>query len=724
LAIAHHSDGQRKALARETARVLLIPRPVVRQPLGDCEWLSHYLPQVFYHPWTDSRRMLVEEIGRCLRYGTRKCVAAPRGDGKSTVTKYLALKYALDREVHFSLLLAATGGKANGVLADIKRQLRNVANDKLRSAYPVETHVARYVGTAPSKANNCVAAVLEDVLESSGLSLAELNRLSTKERQSLAMECSQSVRVEWKQDVIVLPHWEHDERSGSILMALGITSDGVQGCNHNDIRPSFVMLDDLDSRDSLAAVDGKIAGKIETIIDHTVAGLGGPGRRLGQVMLCTIPSRNSVAFRYSDPQEKPAWSGVRVPRIKRWPTHRTMWDEYLHKRQHGKKTFGQDGKPIDPHGREAFRYYRDNRAEMDAGAELSNEYDYESDELPDGTPKHLSALQKCFDYIADNGMDSFLTEHQNDPPEPESSADKLHLSAYHVQHNCLSGLDRRLVPDGSALVTCGADVQKRGLHWVVVAWSNEGSGCVIDYDFYEFATSGKDAADCELAILDGLWAWHEMLEANPYTTADGEVHDIGLALIDMGWKDESWATQPVQRFCSQLGYKTFMPSKGTPSYRRPKASQGMVVGENWHCQFPDPFVAMNSDHWKLKVHEGYLLERGKPGSLSLFNHPSVDGRPNRNYHLSYAKHILAESWETKLAPGFKRPETKWWHYGKPNHYFDATYQAIVARSVRGLNVLSAAHEPTTHETKTTEASKPPPVTQERQTERRRMTFRR
>lgn len=689
------SDAERKSSTRAAVRDLKVPpvkEPARREDLRNDppEWLRFYLPHVFYNPFTPSQLRQIEEFTSALRYGSRKCEAAPRSDGKSTIIKYLTLMLELERLNEFTLVLAATGEKSHRMLGDIKRQLRNTRCKNLHDDYPLETTVARYIGSAPARAHNVTAG-------------------------------GRPIRVEWQQNLIVLPSYE-DEDLGGIIMSHGITSDAVQGCNYNDIRPSFVILDDLDSRDSLAAVDGKIAEKIETIIDHTVAGLGGPGRRLGQVMLCTIPSRNSVAFRYSDPTEKPAWSGVRSPRILKWPTRKDLWDEYMHLRSKGKGTFRPDGKPIDPHGREAHRFYEANRAAMDEGAELSNVYDFEADIMPDGTPKHLSALQKCYDYISDNTLPSFLTEHQNDPPADDQDANKLILTAHHIQHNCLSGLERRIVPDGTVLMTLGGDLQKRGIHWVLIAWNEQSAGCIVDYDFFSFGTEGRDAADCELAILEGLWAWHAALQEHPYLKADGELVPIDLALLDMGWKDESWNTQPVQSFCNALGNREFMPSKGMANYRRPKESRATVIGDNWHVTFPAPFVAMNSDHWKLKVHEGFLCDRGATGSLSLFNQPLIDGRPNRNFHLSYSKHILAESWETRTVPGFRRPETKWWHFGKPNHYFDATYQAIVARSVRGLNVLAAAQVPGTTQSTPAQPSEQPPRPEANS--RRRINFRR
>lgn len=668
-------DAERMAAKRRAERDLVV-KPVAdpeRRALlrdDDCEWLLTYFPHVFYHPFTPARKQLVEEIGAALRYGSRKCVAAPRGDGKSTITKYLSLKYGLERQVEFTLILAATGDKANKMLGDIKRQLRNPRATVLAADYPLETTVARYIGSAPARANNVTA------------------------------NGGRPIRVEWKEDLLVLPRFE-DEGLGGIMSSLGITSDAVQGCNYNDIRPSFVILDDLDSRDSLAAVDGKVAGKIETIIDHTVAGLGGPGRRLGQVMLCTIPSRNSVAFRYSAPDQKPAWSGVRIPRIKSWPTAKSLWDEYIHKRQKGKATIGSNGKPVDPFGREAFAFYRDNFEAMNAGYAVSNEFDFESDEMPDGTPKHLSALQKCYDYIADNGMDSFLTEHQNDPPPDEADADRLVLTAHHIQHGCLSGTPKGIVPDGTVLLTMGADIRKTQLHWSAIAWSESAAGVIVDYGIFDFGTDGRAAADCELAILEGLWSWHQKLEESPFMKADGEIVDVDLCLIDMGWKEETWNTQPVATFCNGLDtfphrlMRKFMPSKGIPNYRRPAASPTIRIGDNLHIDLDATkskaescFVALNSDHWKLKVHEGFLCAAGEPGSLLMYQYGDRDGHPNRTEHLSFSKHILSESWETKAAPGFRRPETKWWSSKKPNHYFDATYQAVAARAVRGLHAIA------------------------------------
>lgn len=656
-------DADRMAAARASKRDLMVleVRDAKRRAAceaDDCEWLRVYCPKVFYNPFTHHQKRIIEDCGESLRYGTKKCKAAPRGDGKSSIVKYLALKYCLARDVRFPLIGAATKEKAKKLLASLQRRLSMRAQTTLSDDYPLETTIARYVAPWPSRGRNVTA------------------------------NGQRPIHVEWDSTHVILPTWEDEEPLGPILLALGITSDELQGCNILDVRPDFVLLDDLDSRDSLASEDGLMAGKIEELVDKTVPGLGGQNRSLGVFMLCTVTSRESAAYKYSDPTQKPSWSGERIAAILKWPDRRDLWDIYIEYRQWGKQTLGDNKQPVDVFGRKAHQHYLDNREAMDSGADLSNPENYERDILPDGSQKQVSGLQRCYDYIADENMDSFLTEHQNDPPAVEGFT-QLKLTSYHIQHNCLSGLDRRIVPDGTVAITGGADVRKLGLDYVYVASNDQGATCVVDYDFFEFQTEGRKAADCELLILEGLFSWHAEMQGFPFVTATGDELFPDLTLIDAGWKEESWNAQPVQMFCAQVGLGEFMSSKGMSPYYQPKPSRHIVLGDNWHWDESQCLAFLNADHWKLKVHEGFLADNGEPGSLRVFDPPLIDGRQNRNFHLSFAKHILAETWETRFVPGFKGARTGWWKSPKPNHKLDATYEALAARSMRGISVLQS-----------------------------------
>lgn len=106
------------------------------------------------------------------------------------------------------------------------------------------------------------------------------------------------------------------------------------------------------------------------------------------------------------------------------------------------------------------------------------------------------------------------------------------------------------------------------------------------YDFFGFLTENRPASDCEVLILDGLFAWHEARQQPPVASSTGETLFAELSLIDTGWKHESWNTRPVAVFCSQVGYGFFMPSKGESPYRRPQDSARLIIGDDWHVSFP------------------------------------------------------------------------------------------------------------------------------------------
>lgn len=671
---------RKRQLARDLS-VELQPKNPERRAAAEADdllWLRTYLPNVFYNEFTEDQAAIVHECGAALQYGLKKCKAAPRGDGKSSVVKYLALKYALTKKIRFALIVAATCSKAEKILASIKAKLRSPVNKALHEDYPLECSVARYVAPAPSRANN----------------------VTVETRQ---------VHVEWKPDWVILPTFV-GETMGPIIMSLGVTSDDIQGCNVYDVRPDFVMLDDLDSRDSLAAEDGKVAQKIEEVIDKTIAGLGGPNRRLGQYMLCTITSRKSAAFRYSDPTVKPAFSGSRISRIKQWPHDKVRWDQYIELRQDGQTTLGDDGKPRDPYGRAAFQHYAQHKDQMDAGAILSNPFDYDSDVTPDGTPAQLSALQKCYDYISDFGMDSFLTEHQNDPPQ-ESGLIDSQITPARIQKQ-VNGFSQRQIPPNCSLIVRGIDVGKYHIHVVVraVEDGNTPTMHTIDYRILDVAGTevGSDVGLDE-AIKRTLFNLAESEDAI-YYHVDGQEAEADLTLVDARYRK-----QAVCEACAELSAmgKDWRPAMGAGTtagsngLRRftPKQKKSRLVkpGHGWYITRESGdywLVVMDTDRWKEFEHDRWLSDPSMPGALLLFGmkgdrFKSADQRK----HTSYAHHITNEREVEEVIKGVLK---KYWKRKGANHYLDASYMCSVGMAMKGIRLMpsetrrtqSAASRPT------------------------------
>jgi hypothetical protein len=677
------ADATRMSESRARARDLTIPSvfdPKRRAACeaDDCEWLRVYLPGVFYNPFTDRQKRTIEACGAVMRYGTKKCTADERGGGKSSTIKYLALKYALGRQLKFPLAVAATHKKAGDILDGIKRHLSLRTISPLSQDYPVECAVARYVNPWPSRARNVTA------------------------------NGRRVINVEWGADTIILPTFEDEEPLGPILRALSITSDDLQGCNIYDIRPDFVLLDDLDSRDSLASEDGKIAGKIEETIDKTIAGMAGQSRSLGIYMLCTITSRKSAAFKYSDPTIKPAYDGERIAAILAWPERADLWKEYIELRQWGTQTRGEDGRAIDPFGRKAHQHYLDNDEVMNAGAELSNPFNFNATILPDGSQQQVSSLQRCYDYIADHGMASFQTEHQNDPPEDEGTAESgINQKLVQTQ---MSGVPRGVIPDGCTVLTHTCDVGKlKGFNWVVRAFKPDGTGYTIDYGTMDVrgARWGTDEG-LDRALFDAVKRRMDEFTAADYRTAAGDkIPDKHtLSLFDARWQTDAICS--AVKSCG-LGVKAFMgigASSGcvkgrfrdvtvNSSTRRKCGTDGAyeelkigAYGKLW-------VVHADTDRWKEFEHSRWMTATDRPGCMFLFGTPTQGigllGEDERvHVESQYAKHIVSEILaEVEHKGALVR---KFISKSSAHDYLDASYMGHVAAAMLGIRILGAVKE--------------------------------
>lgn len=668
------SDAARKQRSREQERIRLIPPvkdPERRRQLGedDAAWLRHYISDVFYNPFTDDQLAIIEECGHTLRYGVQKCKAAPRGDGKSSIVKYLMLKYALYRQVKFPLVVAATFGKAQKTTNAIKARLASKTDTVLTEDFPLECAISRYVHPWPSRARNVVASPCNQF----GVPI------HTDEKGN---PIPRPVNVEWgsADGYFILPTWADEEPVGPIIMSIGWESDELQGCNVLDVRPDFVMIDDLDSRDSLAAEHGKVAGKIEECIDKTIAGMGGQSRRLGQFMICTITSEVAAAYKYSDPKIKPGWNGERVRAVKKWPDRMDLWEKYI---QLWQAAPHED----DQFHRNAHRFYLENREEMDAGAVVSNPNNYDANELPDGSQKEVSNLQRCFNAIAKTSREAFDTEYQNDPP---MRADQLRVKVepYHVQR-CATETPRRRVPGDANLIVCGIDVRKTELHSTIMASTERSRHQIVDYDADPHGSTETTVEQAEGLILEGLHRLADKWEQDPLKDEEGHEMSIQLTLIDKGWVGnwtedgviKSWASQPVESFCMERGLHTYLPAKGAPNYRSPAPGKGVIIGDNWHinkgkgAERQCDEVIWNANHWHLLVEELFLLPSDDPDKFSLF----APERGVWSNHKAFGSHITTGATELKdmLSRGSRTRKPKFVR----DHWWDCAAMMLVAQSV-------------------------------------------
>jgi phage terminase large subunit GpA-like protein len=364
----------------------------------------------------------------------------------------------------------------------------------------------------------------------------------------------------------------------------------IRGLIINGMRPDFVLIDDPETRES-AASPHQIAVRSQSI-DRDIAGLAGPTKRIARVMLCTIQNRYCLAYQYTDSKQKSSWSGKRFKMLETFPDNTAMWEEYIVRRQEAQRNG-------DKEGREATQYYLDNRKQMDAGANVSNPARLDATKMQDGWQIEVSALQHCYNIICDYGMESFLSECQNDPSE-ETGPETMGITAARVASR-MSGLEQGEWHPHHNLVTVGIDLGKYLCHWVMIGWQDNCIGNVVDYGILEVNGVGTqtDSQASEIALFNSLVRWRsDMLEVGK---------PLDMVLIDSGD-----FTKTAYQFIREVGGAPFMVSKGISSsnFYVGKRSKDRIPGENWYASLQKQeniwLYLLDTDYWKQFVHERFM----------------------------------------------------------------------------------------------------------------------
>jgi len=629
-------------------------------------WLRYYFPEIFTQPFTAQQKEMAAAILSAAKYGGDQAIAAPRGEGKTTIVECVVIYCVLTGALAFPVIFSATGPDAERILRNIKGRIDGTESDRLAADYAEVCGPAAALEGLPNRANGQIAT----------------GRIGDQ-----AFGPTRT-RIRWSGREITLPTIDAPESRarGALIMTRGLDA-AVRGLRVGRRRPDLAVIDDPETRE-IAESDER-PNKLARKIDQDIAGLAGPRKRLSRVMLTTIMNRRCLSYRFTDPKEKPSWKGRRFRLLIKPPAREDLWEEYIQLRQDGQV----EG---DEFGRAAHAFYLAHRRQMDRGARVGNRNRFTPDVLPDGSTMQVSALQFCYDTIADMGRDAFDAEYQNDPPE-EAGPIESGITAYRIQRQ-LSGHDRRIVPPGATVLTQGVDVRKLALHWVVAAWQPGATGFVVDYGVTEVRGTirGSDEG-VEHAILRALEERRDDLIENPYTTPDGEVVEVKTSLVDAGWK-----TPAIYHFCKAAG-KRFRPAMGfgrsngcvQASFNMPaKDNERRRSGHNWFLSYREAdrvwLVCCNADYWKGWIHSRWLTGPGHPGSLQLFGTPGGADRMNADEkaHFSFAKHLTAEVEVEEVVKGILT--RRWSAKSDTNHYFDASYLAAVAANMHGIKLLGRA----------------------------------
>ena len=630
-------------------------------------WLKYYFAEVFTNEPTPQQRKMAEAILHAARFGGDQAIAAPRGDGKTTITECVVVYCVLMNLLSFPLILAATGPDAERILANIKGHLED--NDRLLEDYNEVCGPIRELDGLPNRANG---QLVKGKIGTQGIG-----------------ECR--TRIKWAGRHIHLPiiKAKHSRAQGAIIATRGLDA-AVRGIKYGTRRPDLAVIDDPETREMTESLDGRQRDKLQRKIDQDVVGLAGPNKRLARVMLTTLMRRDCVSALYTDQDKKPSWHGVRFRMVQSWPSRTDLWEEYIARRQ-------TDQHAGDKFSRGAHAYYLEHRAAMDDGVIVGNPWRFVSDKLPDGTQLQVSTIQYVYDLIADIGLDSFNTEYQNDPPE-ETGPIESGITAHRVQMQ-VSGYPRKMVPPGCTVITQGIDVGKFNLHWVVRAWKPDATGYVIDYGVQEVhgTTVGSDYG-VDVAIARAIKARMSACHEEPYCTAGGEIMSVDLTLIDSHYR-----TDAVYGVCKGLGLSV-KPAMGIgaqtgpirPQFRAPvRNTTDRQAGDGWFQARQRGgvwLVNMDTNRWKTWEHDRWMTATDQPGTLFMWGEPGgTRMSDDQKQHHAYAHHIVAEVEVETVRKGVLVRE--WKAKSDNNHWLDASYMSDVAANMKGIRLVGsrAAH---------------------------------
>jgi hypothetical protein len=280
----------------------------------------------FTTPFAKHHLAMIDAIHQRALTGGDKAVAAPRGDGKSTVAIWMVIYIILACDIRSVVIIAATRKHAQKLFKRIKKAF--LFNDLLSEDFPEISACVRDLDGAPQRAA----------------------------KQHVDGEKTQIV---WTQDDVTFPHVPGSPYGGVRLAYFGLDS-AIRGG-----RFQFALIDDPETRE--VANSEEQGANIEAMIDSDVAGLAFPDSTISRVILTTVQNRRCYSYRVTNKKLKPAFAGECFGVLESWPTNRELWDEYIFRYQTGQERGDKDG-------RAALQFYLDNREAMQLGAVVSNPY--------------------------------------------------------------------------------------------------------------------------------------------------------------------------------------------------------------------------------------------------------------------------------------------------------------------------------------------------------------
>ena len=662
------AERSRRSYA-EKAEIGPLPEVENRERKEACRFdlklfLETYFPQsTGLKPFSDDHERMIARLQRCILFGGKMVQAVYRGFAKTTIGENACLWATLYGHRLFIPLIGADNEAADGNLDSIKSELE--LNDLLYEDFPEACHPVRALEGKNQRASS----------------------------QTLNGELT---RLGWTAEEIVFPTIDGFEASGACIKPTSLLSCS-RGMKHKmksgrQVRPDFIFLDDPQTDES-AAAPGQTDKRLSKL-QRTVLKLAGHNTQLAAYMAATVIEADDLVDQLLDSSKHPEWQGERVKMVKSWSdNHEEFWMNRYAELRHSYNRDDPDDKRRAE--REATLLYHDNREIADAGCDVSWEHCYDED-------AEISAIQHAYNLLIDDGPDVFAAECQNEPP------DRTQMGMDQVEPDDVIeravGPERGVVPAWASRLTAFIDVQGNMLWYVVAAWADNFTGCIIDYgshpdqkrtyftksDAKRTLARAKPGAGQEGQLRAGLDALAARLLASPWKCEDGTDRSIELCLVDEGYQ-----TDLVYEFCRRsLHASRLMPAKGVAigasnkPFEEYQRKSGETLGLHWRRVKvggkPVRHCIHNPNWWKTFLWHRFKVQVGDPGCLQLYN-------GTRTHHQMIADHLASSEYPVRVE-GQGRVVEEWKaRPNRDNDLFDCAVGAAVGASMLGCDLDAGAN---------------------------------
>lgn len=624
-------DGIERREPEDAAR----RRRLERNPAA---WLKWYFPNVFHLPFSEGHKQIIDATLKADATGKDMVVAAPRGEGKTNILRYM------------SVFLVFTGRSRFVIVGGWQNRAARIAFSTWKIALTSERLVADYPEFCAPFAESTHAS-----------------RLPRLHWQGEKNPTGAAIVADLMQ--IVFPDGRGAMAAGSLqgdIKGLNITTQGGES-----LRPDKILLDD--PQDVNRADDPVFVSETLYKIDTQWLCLAGPSTRISMMVACTIFAPNDVGESLG---KRRSSVFIHIPRVVSWPDGfdkaesetRQLWDRWF-------DLYCDEGTRA-----EAFAFYRRNKRTMCRGFVVSWKYRFDKSK---GDPDALFAAM--VDYYT-KGRDAFFSEYQNTPVARNTKI-------YELTPQCVQAhrvpLAENAAPDDAIFTVMTTDINySYGLTWEVAAFTMSrtchvlarGVWCQAPLPISTNNTNQVQRQEKVRLALQNFAAW---VSLQPWRLdrwlidAGGEQFDTVTAFCREAKRDGRLGRAMIGR-----AGKTYNPLTRTQFGRvRARVYQCFTrESGRWYC--------FDADHYKEIAQTSWIAPVGQSGSATIYDGPHRDYADQMCREVLEAKGVLET--RTGSASGYAY---KWNTLPGKHDYLDCHAMAFAAAGYEGVLSTDAEARP-------------------------------